>query len=234
MCSMYQSCSSDEVNMNPQEESLEKVVFKDDFETFDSNVWTKEEHEAGWVNQELQIYDAAHVSTGTDEGRSVLILTAERKGNKIYSGRVNSQGKKSFQYGTVDSPSYSHRQQRIVKFILQMFLDSLFVLLIIFTALYYLRMKEQIMRHDNCSQYTHNNEHTSLRNTWCHPRTCSQSPVDVYQKQFVKKRKTDNRYESNDSPFYTPVSLYVFSIVSVVWLLPSLTSICISWPICVP
>ena len=33
MCSMYQSCSSDEVNMNPQEESLEKVVFKDDFET---------------------------------------------------------------------------------------------------------------------------------------------------------------------------------------------------------
>ena len=37
MCSMYQSCSSDEVNMNPQEESQEKVVFKDDFETFDSN-----------------------------------------------------------------------------------------------------------------------------------------------------------------------------------------------------
>lgn len=96
MCSMYQSCSSDKVNMNPQEESQEKVVFKDDFETFDSNVWTKEEHEAGWVNQELQIYDAAHVSTGTDEGRSVLILTAERKGDKIYSGRVNSQGKKKF------------------------------------------------------------------------------------------------------------------------------------------
>ena len=103
MCSMYQSCSSDEVNMNPQEESQEKVVFKDDFETFDSNVWTKEEHEAGWVNQELQIYDAAHVSTGTDEGRSVLILTAERKGDKIYSGRVNSQGKKSFQYGKIEA-----------------------------------------------------------------------------------------------------------------------------------
>lgn len=25
MCSMYQSCSSDEVNMNPQEESQEKL-----------------------------------------------------------------------------------------------------------------------------------------------------------------------------------------------------------------
>ena len=103
MCSMYQSCSSDKVNMNPQEESQEKVVFKDDFETFDSNVWTKEEHEAGWVNQELQIYEAAHVSTGTDEGLSVLILTAERKGDKIYSGRVNSQGKKSFQYGKIEA-----------------------------------------------------------------------------------------------------------------------------------
>ena len=103
MCSMYQSCSSDEVNMNPQEESLEKVVFKDDFETFDSNVWTKEEHEAGWVNQELQIYDAAHVSTGQEEGRSDLLITAERKGSKIYSGRVNSQGKKSFQYGKIEA-----------------------------------------------------------------------------------------------------------------------------------
>ena len=49
------------------------------------------------------IYDAAHVSTGTDEGRSVLILTAERKGDKIYSGRVNSQGKKSFQYGKIEA-----------------------------------------------------------------------------------------------------------------------------------
>lgn len=28
MCSMYQSCSSDEVNMNPQEESQEKLYLK--------------------------------------------------------------------------------------------------------------------------------------------------------------------------------------------------------------
>lgn len=104
MCSMFQSCSSDEVNLNPQEgESLGQVLFQDEFETFDSNVWTKEEHEAGWVNQELQIYDAAHVSTGIDEGRSVLILTAERKGDKIYSGRVNTQGKKSFKYGKIEA-----------------------------------------------------------------------------------------------------------------------------------
>lgn len=103
MCSMYQSCSSNEDNLEPQKEPQENFLFKDEFETFDESVWTKESHEAGWVNQELQIYDAAHVSVGTDEGRSVLILTAERKGDKIYSGRVNSQGKKSFQYGKIEA-----------------------------------------------------------------------------------------------------------------------------------
>ena len=103
MCSMYQSCSSNEDNLEPQKEPQENFLFKDEFETFDESVWTKESHEAGWVNQELQIYDAAHVSVGTDEGRSVLILTAERKGDKIYSGRVNSQGKKRFQYGKIEA-----------------------------------------------------------------------------------------------------------------------------------
>lgn len=96
MCSIYQSCSSNEGNLEPQKEPQENFLFKDEFETFDESVWTKESHEAGWVNQELQIYDATHVSVGTDEGRSVLILTAERKGDKIYSGRVNSQGKRVF------------------------------------------------------------------------------------------------------------------------------------------
>ena len=89
-----------------------------------------------------------------------------------------------------------------------MFLDSLFVLLIIFTALYHLRMKKQIMRHDNCSQYTHNNEHTSLRNTWCHPRTCSQSPVDVYQKQFVKKERP-----ITDTKAMIPRSIRLYELV---------------------
>lgn len=92
MCSMQQSCSS---NNEAETETQENLFFKDDFDSFNENIWTKEVHEAGWVNQELQAYDAAHVSVGIDEGKSVLILTAERKGNKIVSGRVNSKGKKA-------------------------------------------------------------------------------------------------------------------------------------------
>lgn len=99
MCAMQQSCSSG----NADTESQEEFLFKDDFDSFNDNVWTKEIHEPGWVNQELQAYDPAYVSVGTDEGKTVLILTAERKGNKIFSGRVNSQGKKSFKYGKIEA-----------------------------------------------------------------------------------------------------------------------------------
>ncbi len=98
MCSMQQACSSNDEYAEP-----EKFIFKDDFDSFDENVWTKEAHEAGWVNNELQAYDPAYVSVGKDEGKSVLILTAERKGNKIFSGRVNSQGKKNFKYGRIEA-----------------------------------------------------------------------------------------------------------------------------------
>ncbi len=79
------------------------ILFKDDFNFFDEKVWTKETHEPGWTNQELQAYDAAHVSVGKDGDKSVLILTAERKGNKIYSGRINSKGKKSFKYRKIEA-----------------------------------------------------------------------------------------------------------------------------------
>ena len=95
VCFAQQSCSSDSVGTEP-EENPQDILFKDDFNFFDEKVWTKETHEPGWTNQELQAYDAAHVSVGKDGDKSVLILTAERKGNKIYSGRINSKGKKSF------------------------------------------------------------------------------------------------------------------------------------------
>lgn len=97
---MLQSCSSSDADL-PIE--TDNYLFKDDFDSFDESVWSKETHNPGWVNQELQAYDPAYVSVGTDEGRSVLILTAERKGDKIFSGRVNSQGKKSFKYGKIEA-----------------------------------------------------------------------------------------------------------------------------------
>lgn len=102
VCFAQQSCSSDSVGTEP-EENPQDILFKDDFNFFDEKVWTKETHEPGWTNQELQAYDTAHVSVGKDGDKSVLILTAERKGNKIYSGRINSKGKKSFKYRKIEA-----------------------------------------------------------------------------------------------------------------------------------
>lgn len=102
LCSIQQSCSSNDVDLKPKEEQ-DKTVFKENFDSFNGNVWTKEVHEAGWTNQELQAYDEAHVSIGTDDGKSVLILSAERKGNKIISGRVSTKGKKNFKYGRIEA-----------------------------------------------------------------------------------------------------------------------------------
>ena len=80
-----------------------KLVFTEDFNTFDNSVWTKETHEPGWVNNELQEYIEECVSVGKDGDKTVLVLTAKREGDKFYSGRVNSKGKNSFQYGKVES-----------------------------------------------------------------------------------------------------------------------------------
>ena len=80
-----------------------KLVFTENFNTFDNSVWTKETHEPGWVNNELQEYIEECVSVGKDGDKTVLVLTAKREGDKFYSGRVNSKGKKSFQYGKVES-----------------------------------------------------------------------------------------------------------------------------------
>lgn len=101
--SFIQTACSQEEDVPTQEERKETHRFMDDFNFFDEKVWTKETHEAGWVNQELQAYRPANVAVGTDNGKSVLILTAERNDDKIYSGRVNSQGKFNFKYGQIEA-----------------------------------------------------------------------------------------------------------------------------------
>ncbi len=80
------------------------VLFFDDFDSFNSAYWSKETHEAGWTNQELQSYSTSQVKVGKDEGKTVLILTAaKRTGNKVVSGRVNTKNKKYFKYGKVEA-----------------------------------------------------------------------------------------------------------------------------------
>ncbi|HBX89472.1 MAG TPA: 1,3-beta-glucanase [Marinilabiliaceae bacterium] len=101
-CFIQPACSGEETEL-VNEENQEELRFSDDFDFFNENVWTKETHEPGWVNQELQAYHTSKVSIGKDMGKSVLILTAERMGDKISSGRVNSQGKFNFKYGRIEA-----------------------------------------------------------------------------------------------------------------------------------
>ncbi len=100
LCLFFFSCTSNEEGSISQNEIS---VFIDEFDVFDTSIWNKEIHDAGWTNNELQSYDAQHVSVGMDDGRSVLMLKAERIGNKIISGRINSRGKKTFKTGCIEA-----------------------------------------------------------------------------------------------------------------------------------
>lgn len=106
MCGTSLACTSNADSLDIPHPALtpnETISFQDNFDTFDTSVWNKETHEAGWTNQELQSYHPANVSVGKDGNRTVLILTAEHKNGKIISGRVNSKGKKSFKYGKLEA-----------------------------------------------------------------------------------------------------------------------------------
>lgn len=106
LCGALTACSSDSDDSGIQvkpDYPVENVLFFDDFSTFDNSVWTKEAHEPGWTNQELQAYEPGQVKVGKDGSKSVLMLTAEWKNGRIVSGRVNSKGKKSFKYGTISA-----------------------------------------------------------------------------------------------------------------------------------
>lgn len=96
------SCGSDDDSPEPAGAD-DKVVFFDDFTSFDHTAWTKETHEAGWTNQELQSYAPSQVTIAKDGNKSVMKLTARRTNGRIVSGRVNSKNKRSFRYGKIEA-----------------------------------------------------------------------------------------------------------------------------------
>lgn len=103
LAALLAGCNSEKEPEIPNPEPEARVIFYDDFNSFDNSVWTKETHEAGWTNQELQAYSPSQVSVGKDGNKTVLILTASRSNGKIVSGRINSKGKKSFKYGKIEA-----------------------------------------------------------------------------------------------------------------------------------
>lgn len=86
--------------------SQEKVIFQDDFDgnKLDVNVWNYEEGDGcpnlcGWGNNEKQIYNREYVKV--EDGN--LVLTATKKGNQYYSGKINSKDNFEFTYGVIET-----------------------------------------------------------------------------------------------------------------------------------
>ncbi len=86
-------------------QSQEKVIFEEDFngDGLDMTVWNYEEGDGcpnlcGWGNNEKQIYDRNYVEV--KDGN--LVITAEKRDNTYYSGKINSKDKVEFTYGTIE------------------------------------------------------------------------------------------------------------------------------------
>ncbi|MBQ6779960.1 MAG: carbohydrate binding domain-containing protein [Treponema sp.] len=84
------------------------LVWKDDFDGKKLNMkdWNFEFHEPGWVNAELQSYDDSKKNTYIKDGCLVIqALKEEKKDGTIHytSGRINTQGKRTFTYGRFEA-----------------------------------------------------------------------------------------------------------------------------------
>jgi beta-glucanase (GH16 family) len=79
-------------------------VWSEEFDTgtaLDRDVWSCDLGDGGWGNSELQTYtdDPANLRI---EG-SELVITARREGRHFTSARIKTEGRFSFQYGTVEA-----------------------------------------------------------------------------------------------------------------------------------
>ncbi len=63
--------------------------------------WNYEVHEPGWVNHELQEYVASEDYAYVKDGQ--LVIQPVKDGDKYYSGRVNTQNKRSLKYGRIEA-----------------------------------------------------------------------------------------------------------------------------------
>lgn len=82
-----------------------KIIFEEDFDGDELNMdhWNYEEGDGcpdicGWGNNERQIYDRTYVEV--KDGN--LVITAVKKGEKYFSGKINSKDKVEFKYGVIE------------------------------------------------------------------------------------------------------------------------------------
>jgi beta-glucanase (GH16 family) len=77
------------------------ILWRDDFDgtSLNDNYWSYDLGGGGWGNSELQTYTTAAVSVGA----GLLNIRADRISTGFTSGRINSDGKVLFRYGTVEA-----------------------------------------------------------------------------------------------------------------------------------
>jgi beta-glucanase (GH16 family) len=87
-----------------------ELIWEDNFnQGLNPAYWNIEHRQGVWntgENRELQIYQRENVTVGTADGKQCLIITAKREQKKGYaftSGRVNTKGKVTFQYGRLEA-----------------------------------------------------------------------------------------------------------------------------------
>lgn len=85
-----------------------KLVWHDEFNgtELSEDDWNREEHEKGWVNNELQEYVPSADYAYVKDGELIIqpVKTEDENGNvKYYSGRVNTQNKHDIKYGYIEA-----------------------------------------------------------------------------------------------------------------------------------
>lgn len=85
--------------------SCAQKIFEDNFdgESLNMNYWSFEEGDGcpnlcGWGNNELQIYSRDYVKV--EDGN--LVITALKKGDQYYSGKINTKDKVELQFGSIE------------------------------------------------------------------------------------------------------------------------------------
>ncbi len=82
-----------------------KLVWQEDFNQLDENIWNIEVNGDGGGNDELQYYRAENVLIENYNGKNCLVLSAKKenfKGRLATSGRINTHEKLTFQYGMLE------------------------------------------------------------------------------------------------------------------------------------
>lgn len=97
-------CMTEDIPVSFKSTGNEHPIWSEEFnagDVPDGAVWSYDLGAGGWGNFELQTYTREPENLRVADGN--LIITALKKGNGFTSGRIKTEGKFSYRYGTVEA-----------------------------------------------------------------------------------------------------------------------------------